>query len=451
MLNTVRFNKGLFYMDKYNLISLTGIFILMGFAWLISSDRRNMNWRLMLWALVFQFVFAGFIFLIPVGSSFFLFLNSIIIRVLECALAGTEFVFGRLALAPGTMNVQGEPSLGFFLAFQAFPTIIFFSALMSALYYIKVMPFLIKGFAYVFTRFMRISGAESLCVSSNIFVGIESCLTIKPHLPKMTRSELCTLLTAGMSTVASSVLALYVMALQKTFPNIAAHLVSATILSAPAALIMSKIIFPESEKPETLEIHLNPHYDRDSNIFESVINGANAGLKLAAGIVALLIAVLGLVALFDLGLGAMGEKINLAAGISIDWSLKGLLAYVFYPFVLVMGVPMEDARIVAGIIGERMIVTEVTAYFDLASACANGLIKHGRSAVIAAYALCGFAHVVSLAIFIGGIAAIAPSKVKVLSEVAFRALIAATLACLMTACIAGVFYNKGIILFSAAL
>ena len=251
--------------------------------------------------------------------------------------------------------------------------------------------------------------------------------------------------------MASSVLALYVMALQKTFPNIAAHLISATILSVPAALIMSKIILPEGEKPETLGIHVNPHYDRDSNIFESVINGANAGLKLAAGIVALLISVLGLVALFDLGLGAVGEEINLFTGLNFDWSLKGLLAYVFYPFVLVMGVPLEDARIVAGIIGERMIVTEVTAYFDLASACADGLIKHGRSSVIAAYALCGFAHVASMAIFIGGIAAIAPSRVKTLSEVALRALIAATLACLMTACIAGAFYNKGIILFSAVL
>ena len=437
-------------MEKYNLISLSGIFILMGVAWLISSDRKNMNWRLMLWGIVFQFVFACFVFLIPAGSSFLLFINSIILEVLECALAGTEFVFGRLALAPGTVNANGEASLGFFLAFQAFPTIIFFSALMAALYYLRVMPALIKGFAYFFTRFMRISGAESLCVSSNIFVGIESALTIKPHLPSMTRSELCTVLTAGMSTVASSVLALYVMALQDTFPNIAAHLVSATILSAPAALIMSKIILPEGERPETLGINLNPHYDRDSNIFEAVINGANAGLKLAAGIVALLIAVLGLVALFDLGLGSLGEKINLIAGISVDWSLKGLLGYVFYPFVLVMGVPLEDARIVAGIIGERMIVTEVTAYFDLASACADGLIKNGRSSVIAAYALCGFAHVASMAIFIGGIASLSPSKVQVLSEVAFRALIAATLACLMTACIAGAFYNKGIILFSMA-
>ncbi len=437
-------------MEKYNLISFSGIFVLMGFAWLISSDRKNMNFRLMLWGLVSQFVFACFVFLIPAGSEFFLFINSIILKVLGCALAGTEFVFGRLALAPGTVNAQGEASLGFFLAFQAFPTIIFFSALMSALYYLRIMPALIKGFAYFFTRFMKISGAESLCASSNIFVGIESALTIKPHLPSMTRSELCTVLTAGMSTVASSVLALYVMALQDTFPNIAAHLVSATILSAPAALIMSKIILPEGEKPETLGINVDPHYDRDSNIFEAVINGANAGLKLAAGIVALLVAVLGLVALFDLGLGTLGEKINIIAGISVDWSLKGLLGYVFYPFVLVMGVPLEDARIVAGIIGERMIVTEVTAYFDLASACADGLIKHGRSSVIAAYALCGFAHVASMAIFIGGIAALAPSKVKALSEVALRALIAATLACLMTACIAGAFYSSNIILFSAA-
>jgi len=289
-----------------------------------------------------------------------------------------------------------------------------------------------------------------LCAYSNIFVGIESALIIRPHLPKMTKSEICTILTAGMSTVASSVLVLYVMALQKTFPNIAAHLVSATVLSATGALIMSKILLPESDKPETLGVNVNPHYDRDSNIFESVINGANSGLKLAAGIVALLIAVLGLVALFDLGLGAVGEQINFYAGLQIDWSLKSLLGYVFYPFVLVIGVPFEDAKLIAGIIGERLIVTEVTAYFDLAAACADGLIKHGRSSVIAAYALCGFAHVASMAIFIGGISAIAPSRIKTLSEVALRALIAATLACLMTASIAGMFYNKNIILFSSA-
>ena len=235
-------------MEKYNLISLAGILILMFSAWLISTDRRNINWRLICFGLLFQFVFACFVFLVPAGSRFFLFLNSIILSVLECASAGTEFVFGRLALAPGTFNAQGEASLGFFLAFQAFPAIIFFSALVSVLYYLRIMPLLIKGFAYIFTRFMRISGAESLCAASNIFVGVESALIIRPHLQSMTKSEICTVLTAGMSTVASSVLALYVMALQKTFPNIAAHLVSATVLSAVGALIMSKLILPEGDK-----------------------------------------------------------------------------------------------------------------------------------------------------------------------------------------------------------
>lgn len=435
-------------MEKYNLISMAGIFILLGGAWVISADRRNINWRLLVFGLLFQLCFAFFVFLVPAGSAFFLFLNSVILSVLDCASAGTEFVFGRLALAPGTANAQGEGSLGFFLAFQAFPTIIFFSALMSALYYLRIMPFVIKGFAWLFTRFMRISGAESLCASSNIFVGVESALIIRPHLPNMTKSELCTVLTAGMSTVASSVLALYVMALQKTFPNIAAHLVSASVLSATGALIMSKLVLPETDQPETLGKQVSPHYERDSNLFAAVINGANAGLKLAAGIIALLIAVLGIVALLDLCLVSAGGRVNLLAGLDMDWSLKALLSYLFYPLVLAVGVPFSDAAIIAGIIGERLVVTEVTAYFDLARACDAGLIRHGRSSVIAAYALCGFAHVASMAIFTGGIAAIVPSRIKTLSEVAFRALTAATLSCLLTAAIAGLFYNKNIILFS---
>jgi len=434
-------------MEQYNLISFAGIFILLGVAWALSADRRKVNWRLLVFGLMFQLCFACFVFLVPAGSAFFLFLNSIILNVLDCASAGTEFVFGRLALAPGTVNAQGERSLGFFLAFQAFPTVIFFSALMSALYYLRIMPILIRGFAWMFTRFMRISGAESLCASSNIFVGVESALIIRPYLSKMTRSELCTVLTAGMSTVASSVLALYVMALQKTFPNIAAHLVSASVLSATGALILSKLVLPETEIPETLGQQVSPQYDRDSNLFASVINGANAGLKLAAGIIALLIAVLGIVALLDLCLVAVGGKINFAAGTNFDWSLKTLLGYLFYPLVLAVGIPLADAGVIAGIIGERVVVTEVTAYFDLARACEDGLIRHGRSSVIAAYALCGFAHVASMAIFIGGIAAIVPSRIRTLSEVAFRALIAATLSCLLTAAIAGLFYNKNIILF----
>jgi len=435
-------------MELYNLVSFSGIFILMGVAWLFSADRKRVNWHLIVWGLVFQLAFACFIFTAPAGMQVFLFINTAVAKLLDCASAGTRFVFGRLALAPGMVNEAGETSLGVFLAFQAFPTIIFFSALMSVLYYCRIMPVLIKGFAWFFTRFMKISGAESLCASSNIFVGIEASLTIKPHLADMTRSELCTVLTAGMATVASNVLVLYVMALGKLFPNIAGHVVSASILNAPAALIMSKLLLPERDHPKTLGRSVPLYYERESNVFEAVINGAGSGVRLIVGIVSLLIAVLGLVELGDVVLGFVGAKINGVSGLSIDWSLKGLLGYVFYPFTLIIGVPAADAKIIASIIGERAIVTEVTAYFDLAAAIEKGVLQHPRSAMVAAYALCGFAHVASMAVFIGGIGALVPAKVRTLSQVGLRALLGATLACLMTACVAGAFFSSSIFLFS---
>ncbi len=433
-------------MDIYNLVSFSGIFVLIGFAWLLSRDRRNMNWKVIIWGVALQILIALFIFVVPAGAKLFLFVNDIVIKVLESSSAGAKFVFGRLALAPGESNEAGEESLGFILAFQAFPTIIFFSALISILYFFKIMPLIIKGFAYVFTKLMKVSGAESLVVASNIFVGIESALTVKPYLGRMTRSELCTILTAGMATIASSVLALYAFSLKAEFPTIAGHLVSASLLSAPAALAMSKIIFPESEVPETLGVQVRPYYEKEKSFFEAIINGANAGVKMVVGIVALLIAVLGLVALVDLLLSALGAKVNFLFGFEGEWSLKAILGYIFYPFTLILGVPPSDAGVISKIIGERTIVTEVVAYKDLATVLEKDLLQHPRSAVIATYALCGFAHLASMAIFVGGVCALAPEKTADIARVGLRALLAATLACLLTACVAGTFFTEGSIL-----
>ena len=433
-------------MDIYNLVSFAGIFVLLGFAWVLSSDKKNMNWKVIVWGIGLQILIALFIFVVPVGSKLFLVANDIVIKVLDSAGAGARFVFGRLALAPGQVSETGEESLGFILAFQAFPTIIFFSALIAILYYFKIMPLIIRGFAYVFTKLMRISGAESLVAASNIFVGIESTLTVKPYLGRMTRSEICTILTVGMATVASNVLALYVFSLKAQFPTIAGHLVSASLLSAPAALVMSKVILPEKESPETLGMHVRPFYEKEKSFFEAIINGANAGVKMIVGIAALLIAVLGLVALVDLLLSALGAKINLLFGLEGQWSLKAILGYIFYPFTLILGIPPSDAGIISKIIGERAIVTEVVAYKDLATALEKNLLQHPRSAVITTYALCGFAHVASMAIFVGGVSALAPDRTRNIAGVALRALVAATLACLLTACVAGTFFTRGSIL-----
>jgi CNT family concentrative nucleoside transporter len=430
----------------YNLISFLGIFLLMAVAWVLSSDRKVVNWRVVIWGTAIQLLFALFIFLVPAGAKTFLVISDSVDTVLDSATAGTKFLFGRLALAPGMKNEMGEESLGFILAIQALPTVVFFSSLMAVLYYIGVLPWMVRIFSAVFTKLMHISGAESLSTASNIFVGVESATVIRPHLTTMTSSELCTILTAGMATIASSVMALYVFILQQQFPTIAGHLVSASILGAPAAIVMSKLILPETGKPDTLGVNIHPHYEKESTLMEAVINGADAGFKLVIGIMTLLLALLGLVALLDLLVSGIGGQINSVLGTHVDWTLRGLLGYLFYPFTLAIGVPSTDAGVVARLIGERVILTEVQSYQDLAAALAAERLQHPRSALIAAYALCGFAHVPSVAIFVGGTAALAPSRTRDLARIGFRSLIAATLACLMIAAVAGTFFTGGSIL-----
>lgn len=419
-------------MSIYNLASFAGIFILIAVAWVFSEDRFNFNWRAVVWGTAVQLLFAAFIFMVPFGATLFLVLSDMVVKVLGAASEGVRFCFGPLAIGPGQPG-----SLGFILITQALPTIIFFAALMQALYYCRIMPLLIKIFALVFTKLMRISGAEALGTASNIFVGIESATTILPHLPRMTRSELGMILTAGMATIASSVLGLYVMLLQSTFKDIAGHLISASILSAPAAIVMAKIMMPERETPETLGLNVAPHYERDSGLIEAIMNGATAGGKLMLGVVVMLIAFVGLVALVNVGLWHCGGL-----------SLEGILAYVFYPFALAIGVPAADAWEVARLLGIRVVMTEVPAYQELGRLLAANILRDPRSAVLASYALCGFTHVASMAIFIGGIAALAPRQSPVLARVAVRSLVAATLACLMTAAVAGTFYWRGSLLFA---
>jgi CNT family concentrative nucleoside transporter len=431
----------------YNAVSFLGIFVLLGIAWLLSSDRKTVNGRVLVWGVGLQILFALFVFVVPAGAKVFLWINDAVVAVLNSATAGTQFVFGRLALPPGATNEAGETSLGSILAFQGLATVIFFAALVNALYYLRVMPFFIRLFARVFTRLMRISGAESLSVSSNIFVGVESALVVKPHLKDMTESELTTILAAGMGTIASTVLALYVMMLKNGIPTIAGHLVSASFISAPACIVMSKLILPETGKPLTLGLDVKPHYEREENLIVAIINGAWDGLKLLGGIITLLIAFLGIIALLNLVLGWVGGHVNALFGWSFKWSLETFLGYLFYPLTLILGVPPQDALAIAKIIGERTVTTEVVSYGHLAGLLAGGGLSNPRSAFIASYALCGFAHVASLAIFVGGTGALAPTRLKDLSRLGFRALLAATLACLMTGAVAGTFYTGTSILF----
>lgn len=411
-------------MDRYNIISIAGMFGFMLLAWACSTNHRRLNLRLIAWGLALQLILGALIFMVPASQYVFLRMNDWVLKLLDAAQAGQKFVFGSLA---------DSKAVGFVLVTQAFPIVIFFSALMGLLYFWRIMPLIICGFARLFTRLMRVSGAENLCTASNIFVGIESVTAIRPYLARMTRSEYCTILTAGMATVASSTMGIYVLFLADTFPTIAGHLIAASIMSAPAALVMSKLAVPEEERPVTLglDVHMEPA--EDASWIDAIVNGAMAGLKLVGGIVALLVAFLGLLALFDLLVGA------LTGG---HGSLTTILGYCFYPLALAMGIPEPDAFFAANLLGQRLIMTEVPAYQNLALGIRTGQMTDPRTAVIMAYALCGFAHIASLAIFVGGTVSLAPERRKDIVAVGPRALLAATLACLMTGCVAGLFFHK---------
>ncbi|MGD8513616.1 MAG: nucleoside transporter C-terminal domain-containing protein, partial [Deltaproteobacteria bacterium] len=391
-------------MPSYRLISLFGLFFLLVLAWSSARDRKYINFRLIITGLLVQCVFAFIVFRLPAGVVIFSWLNDAVLRLISFAKEGLYFLFGPLAISPGETGPMGETSPGFILAFQALPSIIFFSSLVSLLYYLNIVPAVIKVFAKVFTYLMRISGAEALCASSSIFVGIESALTVRPYIQEMTRSELCTVLTAGMSTIASTVLAFYVGFLHKEFPAIAGHLISASVISAPAAIMMSKLVVPETETPRTLGVRVQAAKDgRSATWIESIINGANDGMKLCVGIVALLLAFLGLLSMCNWLLGLIGAEL-----FGVGLSLQLILKFFYYPLAMIMGVPLQDAGTVASLLGERTIATEVVAYQHLNQFIQAGTLTNPRSITIASYALCGFAHIASLAIFVGGYSALAP-------------------------------------------
>jgi len=421
----------------YHFVSAGGFLVFAGIAWLLSTDRRRVSWKTIISGILLQLLIGLLIFQLPGTHRIFLWLNDGVLGLLNASKSGTVFLFGPLAASPG------EPgSVGFILIFQVLPVAIFFAAFTAALYHLRVLQILVRVFARLFHRTMSISGAESLCGAANIFVGVESALVIRPYLEKMTRSELLVVLSTGMATVASSTLGVYVAFLSGVFPQIAGHLLSASVLAIPASVVIAKLLVPETGTPETLMgVPPEDESTRSGNLMSAIIGGAMDGLKLAAGISALLIAILGLVALGDklLGLGSswfgMGEPL----------SMVRILSWIFYPVSFLLGLRPEDIPIAARLLGERVILTEVVSYGDLAQLIANGQVTDPRSVVILSYALCGFAHVASVAIFVGGTAALVPTRRDDLASLGWRALVAATLATLMTGCVAGIFSSgKGI-------
>lgn len=422
-----------------HLISLAGFFIFAAFAWLCSANRKRINWKTIAWGMGLQLVIGFLVFRMPGSQRVFIWLNDAVLALLDVTKSGTVFLFGPLAAAPG------EPgSVGFILLFQVLPVAIFFSALTAALYHLRVLQILVRVCAKIFHYTLGISGAESLCSAANIFVGVESALVIRPYLAKMTRSELLIVLGSGMGTVASTTLGIYVAFLSKSFPQIAGHLLSASVISIPAIVVMAKLLLPETEVPETMNsIPPEDEATRPRNLMSAIIEGAMDGVKLAAGISALLIAMLGLVSLVDKLLTLPSKWMGLAEPIS----LVGILGWVFYPFAALLGIARADIAEAGRLLGERVILTEVVSYQHMAQMVGSGQLSDPRTVVILSYALCGFAHVASVAIFVGGTAALAPSRRDDLAGLGFRALLAATLATLMTGCIAGIFSGgQGVLL-----
>jgi len=415
----------------HHAVSAGGFIVFAGIAWLLSSNRRKIAWRTIAWGVSLQLLMGLVVFRLPVSQRVFLWLNDAVLALLGASKSGSAFLFGPLAASPG------EPgSVGFILVFQVLPVVIFFAAFTAMLYHLRVLQIFVRLFAKLFHRTMKISGAESLSSAANIFVGIESALVVRPYLEKMTRSELLLILTTGMATVASSTLGIYVAFLYGVFPQIAGHLISASVMAIPAGVVVAKLLIPETETPVTLAaVPPEDESTRSKNLISAIIEGAMDGLKLAAGISALLIAILGLVALVDKLLGA-GSSLF---GMSEPLSLVRILGWCFYPFAFLLGLQTSDVPLAARLLGERVILTEVFSYNHLAQLISSGQITDPRTVVILSYALCGFAHVAAVAIFVGGTAALAPSRRDDLASLGLRALLAATLATLMTACVAGMF------------
>ena len=401
------------------MIGLLGIITLLGIAVAMSNNRKLINFRIVGWGLGLQLIFALFILKTPLGKPVFGFLDKVVSKLISFSDAGSDFLF--TSFVP---DVGFHPSLINF-AFRALPTIIFFSSLMAVLYHLGIIQFVVKWIARAMQKTMGTSGSETLSVSANIFVGqTEAPLMIRPFIGKMTQSELMAVMVGGFATVAGGVLAIYVTWLTD-IPGIAGHLLAASVMSAPAALVIAKIIYPETESSETmgdLKIHVEQN---SSNTMEALGNGATDGLKLAANVGAMLVAFISIVALVNYLLSFAGT------------SMDAILAIVFKPLAWTMGVPWEEAGQMGMLMGKKIVFTELIAYGDLKNIIAEGQISE-RTAIIASYALCGFANFGSIGIQLGGIGGMAPERKKDLAKLVTKAMVGGALASWLTATVAGI-------------
>jgi len=369
---------------------ILGIIVLLAIAYAMSNNRKRVDKRLIAWGLGLQLFFGIFILKTPFGQPFFSTVDKVVKKLISFSDIGGDFLFS--SFVTGQMDIQLIN-----IAFRVLPTIIFFSSLMAVAYHLGIMQFIIKWISLAMQKTMKTSGGETLSVSANIFVGqTEAPLMIRPFISKMTQSELMTVMVGGFATVAGGVMAIYVQMLSHV-PNIAGHLMAASIMSAPAAIVVAKIIYPETDKSETQGTTIINIEKLDDNIMEATARGASDGLKLAANVGGMLIAFVALIAIFK-------------------------------PLAWTMGIPWEESETVGALMGKKIVLTELIAYSDLSTMTAAGEISH-RSSIIASYALCGFANFASVGI--------APERRKDLAKMSLKAMFGGALASWLTACVAG--------------
>ncbi len=413
------------------LTGVLGILAILLFAYLFSTDRKAIRYRTVFVGLALQFVFAILVLRVSFGVRVMTIAGDAVNRLLSYSFAGSQFVFGEFGAKLSRF--------GMVFAFQVLPIIIFIAAFFSILYYYGVMQFIIRQLAKVMMRFMGASGVESLDVAASIFMGItEAPLTIRPFLPKVTRSELMTIMTSGMAHVSGAMLGAYIL-----LGIEARHLLGAVIMTAPGTILIAKMMVPETEKPLTAgkaKIHSVEFGDRASNVLDAAAKGTTDGLYLALNVAAMLISFLALIALLD---GVLGGTHNFLALHGFPWfpsKLESILGVIFAPVAWLIGVPWHDCLAIGNLLGTRMVLNELVAFTMLS---AQKAALDPRSFTIATFALCGFANLGSIGIVIGGLSSLAPNRRSDLAQLGFKAMIAGTLANLMSASIVGILLSSG--------
>jgi CNT family concentrative nucleoside transporter len=424
------------------LFGLFGLVVLIGIVWLCSNNRRRVDWKLVITGISLQIAFAALVLLVPGGRDVFEAIGRGFVKVLSFVNEGSKFIFGSL---------MDTNTFGFIFACQVLPTIIFFAALMGVLYHLGVMQAVVRAMAWAITRVMRVSGAETTSVCASVFIGqTEAPLTVRPYIPRMTESELITMMIGGMAHIAGGVLAAYVGMLgggdpvQQVF--YAKHLLAASIMAAPATLVIAKILIPETGEPLTrgtvkMEVEKNT-----ANIIDAAAAGAGDGLRLALNIGAMLLAFIALIALLNWPLTWLGEVTGIAAAIGKPTDLATIFGYLLAPLAWIIGTPWQDSQVVGSLIGQKVVINEFVAYLqlgDIVNGKVAGVALSDQGRLIATYALCGFANFSSIAIQIGGIGGLAPERRKDLARFGLRAVLGGSIATFMTATIAGVLTSFG--------